>query len=237
MVPAGTYRVDPGSRAMRMRLALPQPVLVPRPAPASTRLDQRVLGLVVGLAIVAGLGLVVTGEGFIDTISSEPGRVATLLALTLALQLFSVQVYGRGSVSVSAIGIIASAFLFDTGTTMAIAVLAAFVQWVRRRPELYKAVFDAANLAVAGAAASLIYNALPGWNLLAASVAGLGFVILPQRKPHVVGPDRRQVRSGVQNKLAHLCFARRRCFRQMLLCGSQLHLCREWFGLLAGRFG
>src|SRR5215468_335032 len=163
---------------MRMRLALPQPVLVPRPAPASTRLDQRVLGLVVGLAIVAGLGLIVTGEGFIDTISSEPGRVATLLALTLALQLFSVQVYGRGSVSVSAIGIIASAFLFDTGTTMAIAVLAAFVQWVRRRPELYKAVFDAANLAVAGAAASLIYNALPGWNLLAASVAGLGFVII-----------------------------------------------------------
>jgi hypothetical protein len=161
-----------------MRLALPQPVLVPRPAPASTRLDERVLALVVGLAVAAGMGFLAASHGFSETVSSEPARVATLLALTLALQLFSVQVYGRGSVSVSAIGIIASAFLFDTGTTMAIAILAASVQSARRRAELYKWIFDAANFALAGAAASLIFEAMPGWRLLAASVAGVAFAAI-----------------------------------------------------------
>jgi HD domain/MASE9 len=161
-----------------MRLALPQPVLVPRPAPVSARLDDRVLALVVGLAVVAGAAFMASSEGLLATLSDQPLRVATLLALTLALQLFSVQVYGRGSVSVSAIGIIASAFLFDTGTTMAIAFFAAFVQWTRRRPELYKAVFDAANFALAGAVASLVYDALPGWRLLAASIAGVAFAAI-----------------------------------------------------------
>jgi HD domain len=165
-------------RVIAMRLALPQPVLVPRPAPASARVDARVLGLVVGLAVAAAAAFLVTAEGFLTTISDEPLRVATLLALTLALQLFSVQVYGRGSVSVSAIGIIASAFLFDMGTTMAIAILAAVVQSARRRADVYKWTFDAANFALAGAAASLVFNALPGWRFFAAAVAGLAFAMI-----------------------------------------------------------
>src|SRR6188472_2206426 len=161
-----------------MRLALPQPVLVPRPAPVSSGLDQRVLALVAGLAVAASAGLIATSHEIAATLSHEPLRVATLLALTLALQLFSVQVYGRGSVSVSAIGILATAFVFDTGTTMTVAVAAAFVQSVRRRPELYKAVFDAANFALAGAAASLLFEVLEGWRLLAAIVAGVVFAAI-----------------------------------------------------------
>jgi hypothetical protein len=161
-----------------MRLALPQPVLVPRPAPATSRLDDRVLALVIGLAVMAGIGLMATAHQTVATLSDQPLRVATLLALTLALQLFSVQVYGRGSVSVSAIGILATAFVFDTGTTMAVAIAAAFVQSVRRRPELYKAVFDAANFALAGAAASLLFEALAGWRLLAAIIAGVAFAAI-----------------------------------------------------------
>src|SRR3954453_12229590 len=141
-----------------MRLAFPHPVLVAPPAPISARLDERVLALVIGLAVTAAAGLLASSEGLISTVSEQPLRVATPLPLTLALQLFSVQVYGRGSVSVSAIGIIASAFLFDTGTTMAVAVAAALVQSVRRRPELYKAIFDTANFALAGAAASLTFE-------------------------------------------------------------------------------
>jgi hypothetical protein len=161
-----------------MRLALPQPVLVPRPAPVANGLDQRVVALVVGLAVAAGVGLMASAHEVVTTLSNEPLRVATLLALTLALQLFSVQVYGRGSVSVSAIGILATAFVFDTGTTMFVAVLAAFVQWARRRPELYKATFDAANLALAGAAASLIFEAFERERLLAACIAGLMFAVI-----------------------------------------------------------
>jgi hypothetical protein len=114
----------------------------------------------------------------LETASEQPARVATLLALTIALQMFSVQVYGRGSVSVSAIGIVASAFLFDTGTTMAIGVLAAAAQWIRTRREPYKGVFDCANFALSGAAASLVFHALSDWRLAAAVLAGAVFAAI-----------------------------------------------------------
>jgi hypothetical protein len=136
---------------------------------------QRVFALVVGMAVAACAGLLVASHDLVATVSDQPGRVATLLALTLALQMFSVQVYGRGSISVSAIGMIASAILFDTGTAMAIALLGAVVQSVRRRPPLYKAVFDLANFALAVAAASVAYQALDEWRIPAALSAGLAF--------------------------------------------------------------
>src|SRR5919201_1653865 len=160
-------------------LAAPRPALAPTPvATTSAGLDERVVMLVMGLAIAACAALIAGGHGLIATVEGEPGRVATLLTLTVALQMFSVQVFGRGSVSVSGIGILASAFLFDTGTTMAIAVLAAVAQWIRTRRELYKAAFDAVNLAVAAGAASLAFQALDDWRVLAAIVAGLIFATI-----------------------------------------------------------
>src|SRR2546422_1487201 len=158
----------------------PRSVLTRQPTPltASSGLDERVVILIIGLAIVACGGLIAASHGLVATASAEPARIATLLALTLALQMFSVRVYGRGSVSVSAIGILASAFLFDIGTTMAIAVLAAVAQSIRSRSQLYKAVFDAANFAVAGAAASLVFHALDGWRLPAAVLAGAVYAVV-----------------------------------------------------------
>jgi HD domain len=152
--------------------------LVTRPAEVRSGLDERVATLVIVLAIIACGGLIAAWHGLVATASAEPVHVATLLALTLALQMFSVEVYGRGSVSVSAIGIVASAFLFDTGTTMAIGLLAASAQWIRTRREPYKGVFDCANFALAGAAASLVFHALGDPRLLAASVAGLAFAAI-----------------------------------------------------------
>jgi len=145
------------------------------PSAASSGLDERVVTLVVALAIAACAGLIAASHGLLTTASEQPARVATLVALTLALQMFSVQVYGRGSVSVSAIGIVASAFLFDTGTTMAIAVLAALAQSIRSRSELYKAAFDASNFALSAAAASLVFQGLGDWRLPAAVLAGAAY--------------------------------------------------------------
>ncbi len=158
----------------------PRSVLTRQPTPlsASSGLDERVAILIIGLAILACGGLIAASHGLVATASAEPVRLATLVLLTLALQMFSVRVYGRGSVSVSAIGILASAFLFDTGTTMAIAALAAVAQSIRSRSQLYKAVFDAANFAVAGAAASLVFHALDGWRLPAAVLAGAVYAIV-----------------------------------------------------------
>jgi hypothetical protein len=139
---------------------------------ASHGLDERAVMLIVALALAACAVLTVASKGLATTVSEQPVRVATLVALTLALQMFSVQVYGRGRISVSAIGILASAFLFDTGTTMAIAVIAAGAQWLRSRGDSHKAVFDAANYALSAAAASLVFQALGHWPLLAAALAG-----------------------------------------------------------------
>jgi HD domain len=161
-------------------LARPRPVLTRPPAPeaASSGFDERVVMLIVGLAITACVALTATSAGLISTAKEQPVRIATLLALTLALQMFSVRVYGRGSVSVSAIGIVASAFLFDTGTTMAIAVLAAVTQSVRRKTELHKAVFDASNFAISAGAASLVFQALHDWRFPAAVLAGAVFAVI-----------------------------------------------------------
>ena len=161
-------------------LARPRPVLTRPPAQeaASSGLDERVVTLIVGLAIAACVALTATSAGLISSAKEQPGRIVTLLALTLALQMFSVRVYGRGSVSVSAVGILASAFLFDTGTTMAIAVLAAATQLVRKNSELHKAVFDASNFAISAGAASLVFHALDDWRVPAAVLAGAVFAVV-----------------------------------------------------------
>ena len=160
--------------------ARPRPVLTRPPAPeaASSGLDERVVTLIVGLAITACVALTATSAGLISSAKEQPVRIVTLLALTLALQMFSVRVYGRGSVSVSAVGILASAFLFDTGTTMAIAVLAAATQLVRKNSELHKAVFDASNFAISAGAASLVFHALHDWRFPAAVLAGAVFAVI-----------------------------------------------------------
>src|SRR5947199_1707836 len=150
----------------------------PTPPAASSGLDERVVILIIGLAMLACGGLIAASHGLAATAAAEPVRIATLLSLTLALQMFSVRVYGRGSVSVSAIGILASAFLFDTGTTMAIAVLAAIAQSIRSRSPMYKAVFDAANLSVSGAAAALVFALFSDWRIPAAVLAGAVFAVL-----------------------------------------------------------
>ena len=136
-------------------------------------LDVRVSALIAALAASAALAIAVALPAIAHTVSAEPRRVAAMLALTLVLQLFSVPVYGRGGVGVSAVGILATAFLLNTGVAMAVAVIAALLHWARRRSELKKAIFDAGNFVLATGAAGMTFDALVGTSrLLAATLAG-----------------------------------------------------------------
>src|SRR3989442_1707926 len=101
----GGHAIDTTAPPATPVAALTQPAT---PSAASAGVDERVFMLVIGLAIAACAGLIAGGHGLVSTISAQPIRVATLLALTVALQMFSVQIYGRGSLSGSAIGILAS---------------------------------------------------------------------------------------------------------------------------------
>jgi putative nucleotidyltransferase with HDIG domain len=140
--------------------------------------DERVAALILALTAGVSASLVFAAPELAHTVSQQPGQVVTLLALTLLLQMCSVQVYGRGSVSVSAIGILTSAFLLNTGTAMGVAIAAAAAQWLRRHGQLYKAVFDAANFAVSAAASSLIFHALPQSRFAAALLAGTAYAAI-----------------------------------------------------------
>jgi hypothetical protein len=116
--------------------------------------------LIAAMAGAAGAAVTVESGAFTSSLAAEPGRLGAVVGLTLLLQLFSIRVYGRGSVSVSAIGILAAVFLLNGGAAMTIAALAALAQWIRSRGQPQKAIFDCANYALAAGAAALAYQAV-----------------------------------------------------------------------------
>jgi hypothetical protein len=144
---------------------------------AATTLDQRVAALIAIIGAAASAIFVAHAGELRATLVEEPGRFAALLVLTLALQLFSIRVYGRGSVSVSAIGILTAVYLLPTAPAMAAAALAAAAQWLRTRPKLYKGVFDVSNYALAAGVSSFAYEAVGSRNA-GAILAGLVYVTL-----------------------------------------------------------
>jgi hypothetical protein len=145
----------------------------------SKPVDARVSGLIGAVAAVASAGIAFELPTIVSMVGAEPRRTAAMLALTLVLQLFSVRVYGRGSVSVSAIGILAAAFLLNAPTAMALAVAAALVQWLRSRGQLYKAIFDAGNFALSAGAAGVTYHTLAGLSaFVGAVIAGTVYAAL-----------------------------------------------------------
>src|SRR5690348_2714952 len=141
-------------------------------------LDQRVAALIAALGTVASAAIVADGGELHASLAGTPGRVATIVLLTLGLQMFSIRVYGRGSVGVSAIGILAGVYLLPLAAAMVIAALAAAAQWLRTRPRLYKGAFDISNYAVSAGAASVAFQAFGPWRTAGAIAAGLVYVIV-----------------------------------------------------------
>jgi putative nucleotidyltransferase with HDIG domain len=126
----------------------------------SAHLDPRVSLLITAAAMTASATLAVLAGPTIATIGERPLTTAYLLGLTLVLQLFSIEVYGRGSIGVSAVGLLAAGYLLGPGPAMAIAAVAAACQWIRTRGILHRAIFDAANFALAAAAAAAVYQGI-----------------------------------------------------------------------------
>src|SRR5581483_4936845 len=94
--------------------------------------DGRVTALIAGVTATAGAAMAVTLPSVVHAVSADPRRVASMVALTLALQLFAVPVYGRGGFGVSAIGVLATAFLVNTGSAIAVAAIGAQPQRARQ---------------------------------------------------------------------------------------------------------
>ena len=85
------------------------------------------------------------------------GELGLFVALTLVLQAVSLTGFSS-SISVAGLGMLAVGFTFGTGPAMATALLAACIHAARRRPQLHKAIFNAACLTLATGVAVGLYH-------------------------------------------------------------------------------
>src|SRR5919108_1519361 len=116
--------------------------------------------LITVTAALAGAALALAGPSAVHQLTAHPTRTLEFMVLTLALQLTSVPVHGNGRISVSAIGILASGFVLGPGASMAFALLAALLQWIRSRGLLHRAIFDAAQFVLTAAAGASVFRLL-----------------------------------------------------------------------------
>ena len=120
----------------------------------------RVALLIATVAAGAGVALGFGGERIVEVVQDHPGRFVAFLAFTLFLQLFTLRVNGKGSIGLSAVGLVTAGIVLGAGPAMAIAVVAAVVQYARRRGLLHRAAFDASNFALAAGGAAVTYAAV-----------------------------------------------------------------------------
>jgi diguanylate cyclase (GGDEF)-like protein len=154
-------------------LSEPRPAPVPerarRPRSAPGRLG--VVEFVAGIAAVAGVLAGFLAVGVIGVVAHRPWEFLAFLALSTGLQLIGTSMYGRGTDAASAIGIIASGFVLGPEAAVAIALVAAAVQAVRKRGKPYRAVFDLADFALSAAASAYVFILLDGDSSVAVGFA------------------------------------------------------------------
>ncbi len=136
----------------------------------SRRIPPILVGFIALLAVAAGTGLALAAPSLMSAVESDLPELALLALVSLALQLVSLNVEGKASMGVSAVGIVASAAILGTAPAMAIGIGLAVVQWWRRRGRVYKAVFDIGNFGLAAGAAGGIYDLLVPTEPAAAAV-------------------------------------------------------------------
>src|SRR5262249_35303978 len=141
----------------------------------------RVVELVAALAAASGILLGILAVDAVNAIAAAPWTFAAFLALSIGLQLIGTSMYGRGTDTASAIGIIATGFVLGGGPATLVAAAAATVQFVRRRGKPYRAVFDLADFALSAATAAGIFQVLGGGEapvavgFMIALIAGVGY--------------------------------------------------------------
>jgi HD-GYP domain-containing protein (c-di-GMP phosphodiesterase class II) len=117
--------------------------------------------LIAGVASLATALVFLTWHGASTAARSHPLDFAVFLVLTAALMLLAVDIYGKGSISVSGVTLLATGFTFGVGAGILAGIFAAGVHAIRRRSRPHKALFNAATFAVAAGAGAAVYHALP----------------------------------------------------------------------------
>jgi putative nucleotidyltransferase with HDIG domain len=133
----------------------------PPSAAVPTHESSHVGAFITLLACVASVVLVQSMHGAWHTVTAKPVAFAIFALLTLILQVIVVDVYGRGTLSYSGAGLLATAIAFGVGPAMLVAVFAAVLLLVRMRSPLHRGIFNAANFALSAAAGGYVYTLFP----------------------------------------------------------------------------
>ena len=138
--------------------------------------------LITVVACIATSALVLTVPGSWARVTDNWGTFLIFVAVTLGLQLVSVQVYERGAFSFAGSGMLALGFTFGAGAAMVVAAVMGIVNMVRRRGRLNSGIYDSAQWALAAGAGAGVYHAFSvhttAARLLPAFLAGLAFLVL-----------------------------------------------------------
>ena len=142
----------------------------------------RVNALITLVASAASAVFVLLADDAWQAAAEQPKQLLVFASLAVALQLAAVEIYGRGALSFSGMGILATGFALGPGAGMVAAMLVAVVNLFVQRGRLDRAAFNAANLSLSAAAAAGVYHVLGAseWTtaarLVPATVAGVIFM-------------------------------------------------------------
>ncbi len=116
----------------------------------------------VSAVMVCGLGLWIV---YLPSVSRFDVKGLAILAAFAALaELFSVDLYGASTVSVSFVAIFAAALMYGPVGAAVVGPIIALGHWIKRRPRIYQVVFNAANHTISSTVAALLF-ALTGVRL------------------------------------------------------------------------
>jgi hypothetical protein len=120
------------------------------------------LGLFVGAVIAVAAAVLAASVGGMEPVYQRTTAFVAFTLVTLTLQALSVNAYGRGSISVSGIGLLAIGFTYGAAPAMAVAVLCALIHALRKLPKLHKIAFNAATFVLSTGAGVAVWSALGG---------------------------------------------------------------------------
>ena len=125
--------------------------------------------LIAAVASLATALVIFTWHDSLAAAKSDPVDFAVFFVLTAALMLLAVDIYGKGSIRVAGVTLLATGFTFGVGAGVLAGIFAAGVHAVRRRSKPHKALFNAATFAIAAGAGAADLRGDPALELTAAS--------------------------------------------------------------------
>ncbi|MDP9491288.1 MAG: HD-GYP domain-containing protein [Actinomycetota bacterium] len=143
-----------------------------------------VAALITLVACAASAAFVLFGGDAWRAASEDPGKFVTFVLLAVSLQLAAVEIYGRGALSFSGMGMLAVGFALGPGAGMVAGVLVATVNLIHQWGRLERSVFNAANLSLSVLAGAGAYHLIGAadWNtaarLVPAFAAGIVFMVV-----------------------------------------------------------